>query len=60
MAVGQRRAIKQTEMGHACEWETSMILRLDPGLVGDYQQAPAVDMAASFAPAARMDHERPQ
>ncbi len=45
--------IEQTEMGHACEWETSMILRLDPGLVGDYQQAPAVDMAASFAPAAR-------
>ncbi len=45
--------IKQAEMGHACEWETSMILRLDPALVGDYQQAAAVDMTASFTPAAR-------
>jgi creatinine amidohydrolase len=26
---------QQTDMGHACEWETSMILRLTPHLVGD-------------------------
>ena len=28
-------SIEQTRMGHACEWETSMILRLAPHLVGD-------------------------
>ena len=27
--------IEQDRMGHACEWETSMMLRLDPRLVGD-------------------------
>ena len=31
-------AIKQQRMGHACEWETSMMLRLAPHLVG---QSPA-------------------
>jgi creatinine amidohydrolase len=46
-------ALEQREMGHACEWETSMILRLDPSLVGDYANAPPVDMVASFAPATR-------
>jgi creatinine amidohydrolase len=46
-------SIQQREMGHACEWETSMILRLDPKLVGDYLSAPAIAMDASFAPAAR-------
>ena len=45
--------IEQREMGHACEWETSMILRLAPSLVGDYRSAPPVDMSASFAPATR-------
>jgi creatinine amidohydrolase len=45
--------IQQREMGHACEWETSMILRLDPALVGDYRGAIPVPMTASFAPAAR-------
>jgi creatinine amidohydrolase len=29
----------QNEMGHACEWETSMVLRLAPHLVGDFQNA---------------------
>ena len=28
-------SIEQTRMGHACEWETSMMLRLAPHLVGD-------------------------
>jgi creatinine amidohydrolase len=46
-------AIQQREMGHACEWETSMILRLDPSLVGDYRGTQPVDMAPSFAPATR-------
>jgi creatinine amidohydrolase len=45
--------IQQREMGHACEWETSMILRLDPQLVGQYKGVQPISMDASFAPAAR-------
>ena len=45
--------IEQREMGHACEWETSMILRLDASLVGDYRNTPPVEMTPSFAPATR-------
>lgn len=45
--------IHQREMGHACEWETSMMLRLAPHLVGDYQNAAPVDPREAFAPAAR-------
>src|SRR4029079_2446323 len=29
----------QDHMGHACEWETSMMLRLAPHLVGEYLKA---------------------
>jgi len=43
----------QTEMGHACEWETSMILRLAPHLVGDYKNAAPVEFGTPFLPAAR-------
>src|SRR5216110_2780101 len=35
--------ITQREMGHACEWETSMMLRLAPHLVGDFAGAPPVE-----------------
>jgi creatinine amidohydrolase len=45
--------IEQREMGHACEWETSMILRIAPHLVGDYQHAPVVDFGNAFLPASR-------
>lgn len=41
----------QREMGHACEWETSMILRLAPHLVGDHRSAPPT-RARSVFPAA--------
>jgi len=41
----------QHEMGHACEWETSMILRIAPQLVGDYRNAPPVESGMPFAPA---------
>lgn len=44
---------EQSEMGHACEWETSMILRLAPPLVGAYQEATSVPSTASFHPVAR-------
>lgn len=46
-------ALHQREMGHACEWETSMILRLAPHLVGDYRTAAPVEPGTAFAPAAR-------
>src|SRR5438132_5118063 len=31
--------LHQQQMGHACEWETSMILRLAPHLVGNFKTA---------------------
>jgi creatinine amidohydrolase len=43
----------QREMGHACEWETSMIMRLNPALVGSHQDAAPVEPGTAFAPAAR-------
>jgi creatinine amidohydrolase len=43
----------QREMGHACEWETSMMLRLAPHLVGDYKGAAPVEFGTPFTPAAR-------
>jgi creatinine amidohydrolase len=46
-------SLKQTQMGHACEWETSMMLRLAPHLVGDYLAAPDVPWGRAFAPASR-------
>jgi creatinine amidohydrolase len=49
----QDSSLVQREMGHACEWETSMILRLEPSLVGDYRNTQPVDMSPSFSPAAR-------
>jgi creatinine amidohydrolase len=43
----------QSEMGHACEWETSMVLRLAPALVGAWQGLKPVSAGNAFAPAAR-------
>jgi creatinine amidohydrolase len=43
----------QTEMGHACEWETSMILRIAPELVGDYKNAAPVPPGDPFRPGNR-------
>ncbi len=45
--------IVQREMGHACEWETSMMLRLAPHLVGDFANAVPVEFGTPFTPAAR-------
>jgi creatinine amidohydrolase len=45
--------LAQREMGHACEWETSMMLRLAPHLVGDFAGAPPVEFGTPFTPAAR-------
>lgn len=46
-------AFVQSNMGHACEWETSMMLRIRPELVGDYQAVRAIEQADPFAPANR-------
>lgn len=46
-------SLRQTQMGHACEWETSMMLRIAPHLVGDYRGAPDVPFGRGFAPATR-------
>jgi creatinine amidohydrolase len=40
-------------MGHACEWETSMVLRAAPHLVGDYRAAADIPQGEHFAPGFR-------
>jgi len=47
------REIKQQRMGHACEWETSMMLRLAPHLVGDLSKVQPVEFGNPFEPASR-------
>ena len=46
-------SLQQREMGHACEWETSMILRLNPKLVGETSKLKTVEFGTGFAPASR-------
>jgi creatinine amidohydrolase len=43
----------QNQMGHACEWETSMVLRLRPELVGEISALDEVSFGNAFAPASR-------
>ena len=52
-ARSQGISFVQEHMGHACEWETSMMLRLHPHLVGDLSKVSRVDQAGSFEPASR-------
>jgi creatinine amidohydrolase len=47
------KSIGQGRMGHACEWETSMMLRLRPELVRDPRDIAAVEFADAFEPASR-------
>lgn len=46
-------ALHQREMGHACEWETSMMLRIAPQLVGDHATLEAIEPGNPFLPATR-------
>ncbi len=48
-----RADFKQQRMGHACEWETSMMLRLAPQLVGKFAEAAPVEFGNAFEPATR-------
>jgi creatinine amidohydrolase len=43
----------QKEMGHACEWETSMILRLNPKLVHDHTKVASIPNSYGFGKAYR-------
>lgn len=45
--------LQQRQMGHACEWETSMILKLAPSLVGEIALLPTVPFGNPFEPAIR-------
>lgn len=45
--------IKQERMHHACDWETSMMLRMAPQLVGDYRSVTPVEYGRPFDPASR-------
>lgn len=45
--------IRQRQMGHACEWETSMVLRLAPHLVHKLDQTAPVEFGNPFEPANR-------
>ena len=51
--LSQVDGLHQTQMGHACEWETSMMLQIAPELVGDYQAAEIVEPGNPFRPASR-------
>jgi creatinine amidohydrolase len=46
--------LSQSQMGHACEWETSMILKLAPQLiVGEVAKVPEVPFGKAFTPGYR-------
>ncbi|MHB8521124.1 MAG: creatininase family protein [Limisphaerales bacterium] len=47
------RKLRQQQMGHACEWETSMMLWIAPQLIGDFKQLQPVEFGDAFEPAAR-------
>ena len=49
----QDKSLVQSRMGHACEWETSMMLRIAPHLVGDLSKVQAVPFGNPFEPASR-------
>ena len=48
-----RPDLRQRRMGHACEWETSMMLRIRPDLVGDLVGLEPVAFGDPFEPAHR-------
>lgn len=48
-----RPDLVQQQMGHACEWETSMILRLSPHLVKETKSLKTVEAGYAFDPAYR-------
>jgi len=53
LASPPRGGLVQNQMGHACEWETSMMLRLRPELVEDLSKVDDVPFGNAFEPAHR-------
>lgn len=53
LSAAEAPMFRQRQMGHACEWETSMILRLNPAWVGPIQSLEPVEHAGAFEPASR-------
>jgi creatinine amidohydrolase len=49
----QNASLEQDRMGHACEWETSMMLRIRPDLVGDIAKTENVEFGHPFEPGSR-------
>ena len=49
----KRPDLVQRQMGHACEWETSMIQRIRPDLVGEIAKPETVEFGFEFEPAYR-------
>ena len=47
------KSIQQQQMGHACEWETSMMLRIRPDLVGALQHIVPAEFGKGFGLAQR-------
>lgn len=52
-AATSHPGLTQQVMGHACEWETSMILRLAPHLVKNHAATDEVPFGNPFEPASR-------
>ncbi|MEZ6033912.1 MAG: creatininase family protein [Planctomycetaceae bacterium] len=52
-AVMNSPQFTQHGMGHACEWETSMILRIAPQLVREYKNIAVIEQGNPFLPATR-------
>jgi len=46
-------SLVQEKMGHACEWETSMMLQLAPHSVGEISQIEAISPRMPFEPASQ-------
>jgi len=46
-------SLQQSHMGHACEWETSMILKIAPQLVHDHKNLRTEEFGVGFEPAHR-------
>jgi creatinine amidohydrolase len=46
-------SLDQPHMAHACEWETSMVLRLAPNLVGDLSKLTPIPSGNTFDPVPR-------
>lgn len=52
-AAAAHPELHDTALGHACEWETSMVLRLNPRLIKGHESVPDQGRGQPFEPASR-------